>query len=278
MLVWETMEHEILKTKVLILGAGKGKRMQSELPKVLASLSGKPMIRHVLESVYKAINGKPVVIVGHKKELVEEELGDEVLYAVQDEQLGTGHAVVCAKEYCENFEHIIVLSGDQPLISSETIRNLITKHSESVAKVTFATTIVEDFEDWRKGFMGFGRILRENGKVIGIKEFKDSNEEEKNIKEVNAGSYIFNGPWLWENLNKLKNENAQGEYYLTDLLHLASSNGEIIETISIGTHEALGANTKEELETLNALATSQKYTSKKASRGLLSGISLEVSK
>ncbi len=255
MLVLATMEREIFKTRVLILGAGMGKRMQSDLPKVLAPLAGKPMIRHVLESIHKAINGKPVAIVGHKKELVMQELGDEVLYAVQSEQLGTGHAVMCAKEYCENFEHVIVLSGDQPFISCDTIRNLIQKHSETGAKITFATTVVYDFEEWRKGFMGFGRILRKDGKVSGIKEFKDAGEEEKNIKEVNAGSYIFNGPWLWENLTKLKNENAQGEYYLTDLLHLASQNKEIIETINIETVEALGANTKEELEVIESIKT-----------------------
>ena len=124
---------------------------------------------------------------------------------------------------------------------------------ESGAKVTFTTTVLPDFLDWRKGFTAFGRILRKDGKVIGIKEFKDATEEEKKIKEVNAGCYIFNAEWLWKNLEKIKNENAQKEYYLTDLLHIASENNEKIETVKIDPREALGANTKEELEILEKL-------------------------
>ncbi len=249
------MEREIMKTKILILAGGKGKRMESELPKVLLTIDDKPMVKYVLDAVGQAINSKPIVIVGHKRELVQGELGDAVHYAVQEEQLGTGHAVVCAKDHCVGAEHVMVLSGDQPFVSAETIKSLIKKHAESGAKVTLTTTLLENFEDWRTGFVKLGRILRNDGKIVGIKEYKDANDEEKEIKETNVACYIFNAPWMWENLNKISNENAAGEYYLTDLIKIASENDEVIESISIGAHEALGANTKEELETLNALAT-----------------------
>jgi bifunctional UDP-N-acetylglucosamine pyrophosphorylase/glucosamine-1-phosphate N-acetyltransferase len=242
------------KIKILILAAGKGKRMQSELPKVLVELKNKPMIKHILESVEKAFNQKPIAIVGHKAELVKSELKDACTYVLQEEQLGTGHAVACAKEECIDAEHIIVLSGDQPFITPKTIKNLMDKHLKSKSKITFTTTELLNFEDWRKAFTGFGRILRKDDEVIGIREYKDANEKEKEIKEVNAGCYAFDAKWLWQNLEKIKNNNIQNEYYLTDLFKIASKEGEIIETIKIESHEALGANSKEELEILEKFA------------------------
>jgi UDP-N-acetylglucosamine diphosphorylase/glucosamine-1-phosphate N-acetyltransferase len=238
------------KIKILILAGGKGKRMQSDLPKVLVPLKNKAMILHIIEELQKLNLGKPISIVGHQRYLVQDALKDLSLYAIQEEQLGTGHAVSCAKDQCINAEQILILSGDQPLITKETISNLINKQIETKAKITFATTDVPDFLDWRKGFLGFGRILRDGEKVIGIKEYKDATEEEKEIKEVNAGSYIFQADWLWNNLDKIKNNNAQNEYYLTDLFKIAFEEKEKIETVSISPREALGANTKEELEIL----------------------------
>ncbi len=238
------------KIEILILAAGKGKRMQSDLPKVLVELKGKPMIKHILESIKKAFHKKPIAIVGHKAELVKSELKDLCFYALQKEQLGTGHAVACAKNICKKAKHIIVLSGDQPLITPKTIKNLMEKHLKSKSKITFTTTEVSDFKDWRKAFTGFGRILRKNGEVVGIREYKDANEKEKEIKEVNAGCYAFDAKWLWKNLEKIKNNNIQNEYYLTDLFKIASKNGDLIETVKIDSSEALGANSKEELEIL----------------------------
>ena len=238
------------KIKIIILAAGKGKRMESDLPKALAPLRGKHMIRHLLESIEKITTEKPLVIIGHMANLVKKELGDTCEYVYQNEQLGTGHAVSCAKNSCLNSKHIIVLSGDQPFIKSKTIKNLIEKHLDTKAKITFTTAVLPDFLDWRKAFYAFGRILRKNRKVVGIRECKDATDKEKNIKEVNAGCYIFEAKWLWKNLDKIKNENAQKEYYLTDLFQIASEKKEDIETIKIEPHEALGANTKEELEIL----------------------------
>jgi bifunctional UDP-N-acetylglucosamine pyrophosphorylase/glucosamine-1-phosphate N-acetyltransferase len=239
--------------KIVILAAGQGKRMQSEVPKVLAPLAGKHMIQHLLDRVAKASPEKPIVIVGYKADLVKKELGDACTYVLQEEQLGTGHAVTCAEDACGDAEHIVVLSGDQPFISEKTIRDLIYKNLNSDAKITFATTDLPDFEDWRKAFINFGRVIRKDSGVVGVREYKDATEEEKNIREVNAGCYTFEAKWLWINLKKIRNENVQKEYYLTDLFKIASENNEKIETIKINPREALGANSKEELEILEKM-------------------------
>ena len=236
--------------KILILAAGKGKRMQSDLPKALIPLKGRHMIKHLLESVKKITDEKPIIIVGHMAPLVQKELGNTCLYTFQKEQLGTGHAVSCAKKYCEKTKNILVMQGDQPFISPETIKKIIDKHITSQAKITFTTTVLPDFEEWRNAFIAFGRILRKNGEVLGIQEFRDASEEERKIKEVNAGCYVFDAKWLWKNLDKIKNENAQKEYYLTDLIKIAKGENEKVETVNIKPKEALGANTKEELEIL----------------------------
>jgi bifunctional UDP-N-acetylglucosamine pyrophosphorylase / glucosamine-1-phosphate N-acetyltransferase len=240
------------KIKILILAGGKGKRMQSELPKVLVPIKDKPMLAFVLESIQQITEEKPIVIVGHKKEMVIEEFKNQCIYAIQEEQLGTGHAVMCAKDQTKDTEHVVVLSGDQPLITPQTIEKLIKKHIEQKSQITFTTTVVPDFSDWRQGFLSFGRIIRnDENKIIGIKEYKDATEEEKEIKEVNAGCYIFESSFLWENLKKIENTNAQNEYYLTDLFKIAFNENQKIESIQIDPKEALGANTKEELEILS---------------------------
>jgi bifunctional UDP-N-acetylglucosamine pyrophosphorylase/glucosamine-1-phosphate N-acetyltransferase len=249
------VKNELNDVEIVILAGGKGKRMQSELPKVLAPLSGSTMIMHIIQEIEKLTTKKPIVVVGHKKELVYEHLGQRAIYAVQEEQLGTGHAVACAKDQTNNAKHILVMSGDQPFIKEETLEKLIQTHLETKATITLGTSIVNNFQDEKSAFNFFGRIKRENGKIIGIKEYKDATEEERSIKEVNAGLYIFESDFLWTNLSKLKNENAQGEYYLTDLLKIAKDEGKIIENIEINNKEALGANTKEELETLEKLLT-----------------------
>jgi bifunctional UDP-N-acetylglucosamine pyrophosphorylase/glucosamine-1-phosphate N-acetyltransferase len=238
--------------KIVILAAGKGKRMQSELPKVLARIRGKAMIKHLLESVEDIVDKKIILVVGHKMEMVQKELGDKYLYVWQKEQLGTGHALSCAKENCKDTNHIVVLQGDQPFISKETVQKMIEKHLKSGAKITFTSVEVPDFENWRGAFMNFGRILRKNGKITGIRESKDATVEEKGIKEVNAGCYVFEAKWLWENLKKIKNENSQKEYYLVDLIHIAATNNDKIENIKIDPKEALGANSQEELDILES--------------------------
>jgi len=246
------MENNI---KFVILAAGKGTRMESDLPKALAPLVGKPMIVHLVESLRAVSMEKPVVIIGHKGDLIRQELGDSAHYVLQNEPLGTGHALSQAQAACGSAKNIVVLSSDQPLIKSNTILECITRHNILNAKITFTTTEVNDFEDWRKYFLTHGRILRQDNEVQGIREYKDATDEEKNIKEVNTGCcYVFDSIWLWENIKNIKNTNAKGEYYLTDLIELASKQNHKIETLKIDAIEALGANSKEELEMLQKFA------------------------
>lgn len=245
------------KIKILILAGGQGKRMQSEMPKVLAQVKGKAMIEWVLDAIAKSgVDPRPTIIVGYKKELIMKTLGDKYDYVVQEQQLGTGHATMMAKEALSNkAENILVLAGDNPFITGETIQKLAHKHLASQAKLTMGTVTLPDFLDWRKFFYSnFSRIIRDTaGNILSSVEFKDATEEQKEIKEVNPIYLCFHGDWLWENLKKLDTQNAQGEYYLTDLLKIATKEGTKIESIHVDPKEALAANSKEELELLESL-------------------------
>lgn len=245
------------KIRVVILAAGKGTRMKSELPKVLVKLNGKPMIKHLLDSVHKTnIDEKPVIVVGYKKEEVIKELGDKYQYVIQEEQLGTGHAVMSAENVLmDNTDNVMVLPSDHPFISPETIKTLAEKHLESRAKITMATTKLPDFEGWRSAFYtSFSRIVRdENSKIIKDVQFRDANDEEKKITEVNPIYFCFNADWLWKKLKTLKTDNDQKQYYLTDVIKMAMEEGQKIESINIDAREALAANSKEELEILENL-------------------------
>src|SRR3989338_2200504 len=242
------------RIQIIILAAGHGKRMGSEIPKVLIPFHGKPLMAHVLDAVKKSgFCDKPVIIVGQQRELIVKTLGDDYEYVIQEEQLGTGHAVMTAQKILENnADHIMVLYGDHPLISPETIKNLINKHLDSNGKITMATVSLPDFEDWRNVFYtNFSRIIRDkNGNIVKDIQFKDANEEEKKILEVNPCYFCFEAKWLWSKLKTLENTNTQKEYYLTDLVKIAMQEKIKIESISIASEEALGANSKEELEIL----------------------------
>lgn len=244
-------------TQVIILAAGKGKRMESDEPKALALLRGKPFLSHILETLVRLnLDIEPVVVVGHKKERVKEVIGNTYKYAHQEEQLGTGHAVLSSKDVLHpDYETLLVLSTDQPLISKETIEKILETHYDKKPTITIGTVALPDFDDWRSGLIRFGRIVRdENGKVLKNVEYKDATDEEKEITEVNPAIYAFNAKWLWENISNLKNENAQQEYYLTDLIGLAVSQGRNVEAVPVANIlEGLQPNTKAELETLEAL-------------------------
>ena len=246
------------KIKIVVLAAGVGTRMKNELPKVLVKLNDRPIIKHLLESIHESgIDNRPVIVVGYKKEEVMRELGKEHYdYAVQEEQLGTGHAVLSAEKMLKgNGEHVLVLYGDSPFISAETIKKLVAKHLESKGKITMATIIVPDFKDWRSIYdKSFSRIVRDaNGKIVKDVQIRDTKDEEKKITEVNACFLIFNAKWLWEKLKTLDRNNEQKQYYLTDLIEKAIKEGEEIESISIDPREGLAANSKEELEILEKL-------------------------
>lgn len=250
------MEH---KTQIIILAAGKGTRMESDLPKVLVPFNGKPLIKHLLDTIEAIENkpfGKPYVVVGYGKDLVIEQLGkNKYHYPEQKEQLGTGHAVNAVRHTVkEETDNVVVLYGDHPFTTAKTINSLIEKQITTDKKIVMATVEVPDFEDWRSIFLGFGRIIRdENGKILKIIENKDATEEEKKVLEVNPSYFCFDAKFLWAELEKLKNDNVQKEYYLTDILKSAVEQGLEVESIKIEPKEALGANSKEELEMLEKL-------------------------
>jgi len=245
------------KIKIVILAAGKGTRMKSEEPKALAMLKGKPFLRHILNTIKKiAPDIKPIIVIGHKKEKVKEVLGEDHIYAEQHEQLGTGHAVLSAKKAIETpHETVLVISADQPCISKETIERIIQKHFEKKPTITLATVTVPDFEDWRAGLYYFGRIIRgNNGQIEEMVELRNANDAEKKITELNAAVYAFDANWLWNNIEKLNTRNSIGEYLLTDLIHIASSQNKKIEAVPVANIlEALQPNSKEELEILDKL-------------------------
>jgi len=247
------------KIQIIILAAGKGTRMKSDIPKALTPFRGKTFLEHILDTV-KKLNPeiKPIIVVGHKKELIKEALGKSYIYAEQNEQLGTGHAVMSARNAIEpQHEIVIVLSADQPLVSKETLEKIIEKHLEKKPTITIGTVIVPDFEDWRMGLNHFGRIIRgSNGLVKKIVEFKDANNKEKEIKELNPALYAFDANWLWNNIDKLKNNNTQTEYLLTDLIKIACEQNKKIEALPIvNIIEALQPNCQEELETLERIVS-----------------------
>lgn len=243
--------------QIIILAAGKGKRMGGDEPKALAMLREKPFLKHILDTVEMLnLPIKPVIVIGHKKERVKEIIGANYTYAIQEEQLGTGHAVASSKKVLHpDHKTLLVLSADQPLVSKETLENLIKKHEETRATITLATVVLPDFEDWREGLKNFGRIIRnENGTVEKIIENKDATEEEKQIKEVNPALYAFDAEWLWKNISNIKNQNAQGEYYLTDLIKMAFEQERTVAAVPVtNILEGLQPNTKEELEILEKI-------------------------
>lgn len=228
----------------IILAAGEGKRMQSDLPKVLHPLNGRPMIHYVIDAAEKIDSKKIILIIGHKKELVMEATRDRrVEYVVQGKQLGTGHAVLQTEPHFRNYDgNVLVLSGDVPLLRAESLTKLIKGHEKEHPLATLLTAEMDDPS-------GYGRVVRnEKGFVEQIVEDKDADFEIKKIKEINVGIYIFQSKPLFETLPLVKNDNQQGEYYLPDVIKIYVERKEKIAAIlTPDVEETHGINNIEQL-------------------------------
>lgn len=245
---------------VVVLAAGKGKRMNAstDLPKVLVPLHGKPLLAHMLEHIKRSvIQTKPVVVIAADLYVIRDRIGPVCEYAIQESQLGTGHAVLSAKSKLLKYDHVLVLYGDHPLVSSRTIDALVVNHLESGADITLSTLHLPHFNDWFSLFEGYGRIIRDTrGYIVGITEKKDATESERQITEVNPAYYLFKSSWLWQVLPKIKRNNTQGEYYLTDLLEIALREGRVVREVPLeDAQEGIGINTHEELELAERIFT-----------------------
>ncbi len=204
----------------IILAAGMGTRMKSEMPKVIHRVCGKPLVKWVIDAAKNAGADEICVVVGHKAQMVKETLGGACGFALQEEQKGTGHAVMQAMDYIKQARgEVVILNGDTPLITSETIKSALEYHRADKNHATVITAVLPDAS-------GYGRIVRaKDGSVMKIVEQKDATDEEKKINEVNSGMYVFDAPSLAFTLGKLTPNNAQGEYYLTDTLEILLGEG-----------------------------------------------------
>ena len=234
---------------VTILAAGKGTRMESNLPKVLHKIGGKPMLSHVIQRAVELGAQKIISIIGYQHELVKETIANEpTRFTIQLDQLGTGHAVLqCASELSEFNGSVLVLSGDVPLISLNTLQNLLNTHNRSDSKATLLSAIVNDAT-------GYGRVIRNSiGNLDRIVEHKDANQNELNVKEMNAGIYVFDCRTLFELLPQVGNNNSQGEYYLPDVLSLIlHQGGKVAIEKTNNITEIQGVNTIQQLKDLDA--------------------------
>jgi bifunctional UDP-N-acetylglucosamine pyrophosphorylase / glucosamine-1-phosphate N-acetyltransferase len=237
---------------IIILAAGKGTRMNSDQPKVLTRLNGKSLIENLLKTINKTEYSDSVsIVVGYKGEKVIQKLGDQYNYIWQREQLGTGHAVQqCGNSLKDKFQDHLILYGDVPFISLDTIQNIIKTHQDQKSILTMVTLKLSDFNGIHKTYYHFGRIVRdEQGELLKIVEFKDASEKEKKSTEVNPAIYCVNDHWLWENLEKLKDDNNQSEYYLTDLVTFAHEQGIKVKSVVVKDQfELMGINTKEDIK------------------------------
>mgnify|MGYP000490310478 CR=1 FL=1 len=231
--------------KAIILAAGKGTRMKSELPKVVHRIDGQCLVDYVIDAA-KGAGAKDIcLVVGYKHEVVEAEIShQDVQYALQTEQLGTGHAVKCASDFIGTEGDVVVLCGDTPLVTGKTLEQAIKKHVAAGNGVTVISAMLSDP-------FGYGRIIRDEKGLSKIVEQKDATEEEQAVREVNSGMYIFNSEALSASLDLLSNDNAAGEYYLTDTIALIKKIGLKVSALPLtgdACDEIRGVNTIDQLE------------------------------
>lgn len=236
------------KLAVIILAAGKGKRMNNpDLPKVLAEIDSKPLIYYVLSQVNKLNPQQTILVVGNHKEMVidyvEKSEFNDIQFVTQSEQLGTGHAVEMARDLLLQFDgEVLILAGDVPLLQSESLSRFINLHNECGSDISVLSTTAPNPQ-------GYGRIVRDHdNNFLKITEHKDADDEIRKIDEINSGIYIVNAKMLFDSLKKVQNNNTQGEYYLTDIIEILKSEGKKVHAINTAPFDELqGINTSEEL-------------------------------
>lgn len=227
----------------VILAAGKGTRMRSQLPKVLHSLSGKPMVLYSVVLAQHLSPEKPVLVVGHGADLVQDLVGDQARYVLQTEQLGTGHAVLQTRSILAGkTDLVLVFTADMPLLTVDTLRRVVAAHSQHSGPLTLLSVIAPDPR-------GFGRIVRdEQSHVLAVVEEVEATPEQRKIRELNTSVYCFDADWLWSALPRIQPSPRKGEYYLTDTVALANEDGfSVIAVITEDPDEVLGVNTRVQL-------------------------------
>jgi UDP-N-acetylglucosamine diphosphorylase/glucosamine-1-phosphate N-acetyltransferase len=248
-----------MTVSAIILAAGKGTRMKSDLPKVLHELSGRPMLAYVLDACHAAGCQRPIVVIGHDAPRVRRtftHLDSRVQWVEQSPQLGTGHAVMMCQDNLASAQGpVLVLAGDGPLVRAETLANLLAAHARSGAACTLATSILDDPAR-------YGRIVRDaKGDLSAIVEFLDATPQQRQIREVNVSLYCFDAAALRDVLPRLTNDNAKKEYYLTDALALLRQGGQKVQALpAVPADEVLSINTPEELAQVEQVLQSRLAT------------------
>lgn len=230
--------------KAVILAAGKGTRMKSDLPKVVHTIEDKCLVDYVIEAVRGAGAQKVCLVVGYQHDVVEASIQHkDVEFVLQEEQLGTGHAVKCAKDFIGTDGEVMILAGDTPLITAETLKRLVAYHREKGNAVTALSAMMEDPT-------GYGRIIRDiDGNFIKNVEHKDANEKERESHEINSGMYLFDAEALNHALEEITPNNAQGEYYLPDTLEIIRKKGLKVDAFALENPEdIMGVNDKDQLK------------------------------
>lgn len=238
-----------MKMNAIVLAAGKGTRMKSKLYKVMHPICGKPMIQHIVDLLQKLSLEKIVVVVGHGADAVKDQLGDGVRFAFQEEQLGTAHAVSMSREHLQDQDGMtIVINGDTPLVREETLKNLLAYHQNKKAAATVLTTLLADPT-------GYGRIIRDqNGDVNRIVEEKDATLGQKKICEISTGIFCFDNRKLFASIDQVRNDNAQGEYYLPDVLQiLKEQDCRISAFLTADAEEGAGVNDRVQLSQMEGI-------------------------
>src|SRR5208282_4154278 len=237
-----------LRVAIAIMAAGKGTRLKSKHPKVLHEVGGKPILAHVIAAAQKVVPTNDIfAIIGHEAERVRASVAATgVNFVLQAEQRGTGHALMVAREALAPYDHVIVLSGDAPLITAETIQKLVDFHRSQRAAMTLLSADLDNP-------YGYGRVIRKGARVLAIVEEKSATARQKKIREINSGFYAFDGPALYEYIGSLSTANAHGEYYLTDMAEVFQrGHKKVVALKTSDAGEVLGSNTRAEMMMLDA--------------------------